>query len=68
MCKARYKPFFLVMEKPDACKAHCNAVFVAGLDDIVISYGAAGLSDIFNTASVCALDIVTEGEECVGSE
>ena len=55
----------LMMEQTDACKRHRNAVFVAGFNDMVITYRAACLGDVFHAALVRALDVVAEGEESV---
>ena len=55
------------MEQTDAGKAHGNAVFVTGFDNIVIADGAAGLCDIFYTTSVGSLDVITEGKESIGA-
>ena len=33
------------MEQPDAAECHGNAVLVAGVDDLLIADGAAGLHD-----------------------
>ena len=65
--KAFFK-FFSVVEKADSCEGHSDIVLIAGLDDIVITYRAACLGDIAYAALVCALDIVTEGEEGIGAK
>ncbi len=54
-----------MMEKAKTRKAHYDAVLVAGLDNIVISDGAAGLSDELYAALMGSLNIVTKGEESV---
>ena len=56
------------MEQTDAGKCHGDAVFVADFDDIVVPNGAARLGDILDAAAVGALDVVAEGEECVGTQ
>ena len=56
-----------MMEQPYTCKCHNHVVLVAALDNEVVAYGAAGLGNVFNTALVCSLDVVGEGEECVGT-
>lgn len=56
-------PLSLVVEQPYACERHGNAVLVAGFYDIVVAYAAASLSNIFNSALVGTLYVVTEGEE-----
>ena len=33
------------MEQPDAAECHCDAVLVAGVDDLLVADGAAGLDD-----------------------
>ena len=58
----------LVMEQTDTCKAHCHIVFVAGINDMIITNGSARLSHIFYAALVCTLNIVAKWEECVRSQ
>ena len=53
------------MEQPDAAECHGNAVLVAGVDDLLIADGAAGLDDGGHAGAAGALDVVTEGEESV---
>ena len=33
------------MEQPDAAECHCDAVLVAGVDDLLVADGATGLDD-----------------------
>lgn len=54
-----------VMEQADVGHRHCNAVFVAGLDDVVVADGAAALCDVGDAALMRALDVVAEREEGV---
>jgi len=54
-----------VMEQADAGHRHCDAVFVAGLDDVVVADGAAALCDVGDAALMRALDVVAEREEGV---
>ena len=57
--------FILMMEQADTGKCHGNAVFIAGFDNMVITYGTSGLCNVFNTAFVSTFNIVAEGEECI---
>ena len=57
--------YILVMEQPDSGEAHHDAVFIAGLDDIVVTDGSARLCDVADAAAVSTLYIVTKGEECI---
>ena len=52
-----------VMEQADVGHRHCDAVFVAGLDDVVVTDGAAALRDVGDAALMRALDVVAEREE-----
>ena len=52
-----------MVEQTDACKRHGDAVFVAGFNDMVITYRASCLGDVFHAALVRTLDVVAEGEE-----
>ena len=58
----------LVVEQSHVSEGHGHIVFVAGLDDIVVTDAAAGLCDVLHATLVGALDVVAEGEECVGTE
>ena len=57
-----------MVEQADSCEAHDHVVGVAGLDDVVIPDTSAGLCDILHAASESSLDVVSEGEERVGTE
>ena len=56
------------MEEAKACECHCDAVFIARFDNIVIADRAARLCDVRYTASVSAFDVVAEREERIGTE
>ena len=56
------------MEQPNPRKAHGHAVLIADLNHIVVAHRSAGLSHILHAASVRPLDIITKGEERVGSQ
>ena len=56
------------MEKSDACECHSHVILVASHDDMIVTDGSAGLSDILNAALSSSLDVITEGEECIGTE
>ena len=57
-----------MVEEADAGKAHDHVVRVTGSDDVVVADGAAGLCHILHAAAISSLDIVAEGEECIGTE
>ena len=57
-----------MVEQADAGKAHDHIMGIAGLDDIVVADGTAGLGDILDAAAESPLDVVPEGEECIGSQ
>ena len=54
-----------MVEEADAGEGHSYAVFIASLDDIVITHRTTSLGDELHTALVGALDVVAEGEECI---
>ena len=56
-----------MMEKSDSGEAHDHIVLVACLDDHIVPLGSAGLCDVLYTALTSSLDIVSEGEECIGA-
>ena len=58
----------LVVEQSHVSEGHGHIVFVAGLDDIVVTDAAAGLCDVLHATLVGALDVVAEGEESVGAQ
>ena len=60
-----FVPFSLVMEQPQAAEGHGDAVLVAGIDDLLVADGAAGLHDGGHAGAAGTLDVVAEGEECV---
>ena len=49
------------MEQPDAAESHRDVVLVAGVDDLLVADGAAGLDDGGHAGTAGALDVVTEG-------
>ena len=53
------------MEQPQAAEGHGDAVLVAGIDDLLVADGAAGLHDGGHAGAAGALDVVAEGEESV---
>ena len=59
---------FSVMEQPDAAERHGNAVLVAGVNDLLVPDGAAGLDDGRHAGAAGALDVVAEGEERVRAQ
>ena len=57
-----------MMEESDAREGHSHVVLIASHNDMIISDGAAGLCNILNAALIGSFDIVTEWEECIGTE
>ena len=54
-----------MMEQSDVGEGHGDAVFVAGLDDIIVADGTTGLCYKLNATLMSTLDVVAEGEESV---
>src|SRR5699024_12509143 len=54
-----------VMEQPQPAEGQGNAVLVAGVDDLLVPDGAAGLDDGGHAAAAGALDGVPKREEGV---
>ena len=63
--KVVHRECVLMVEQSDVGEGHRDAVFVAGLDDIIVADGTAGLCDILHAALVGTLNVVAEGEESV---
>lgn len=59
---------YLMMEETDTGEAHHHAVSVAGIDDAVIPDRTAGLGNVGHAAAMSSFDVVTEGEEAIGSQ
>ena len=56
------------MEQTNSGECHCNSVFVAGFNDVVVADRTAGLCNKSDTATVSALNVVSEREERVRAE
>ena len=56
------------MEQSLSGKGHGDAVFIRGLDDVVVADRAAGFRDVGDAALSRALNIVAEREERVGAD
>ena len=56
------------MEQSHSGKCHCHSVLVRSLDNLVVTNGSAGLCNVLNAALLSTLDVITEGEECIGTE
>ena len=56
------------MEQADASKSHGDAIFIAGGDDMVVTYASSCLSNISDTALVGTFDVVAKREEGVRTE
>lgn len=59
---------FSVMEQSDAGKRHNHSVLIAGLNNMIVANGTAGLCHVFHPASVGSFDIVAKREEGVGAQ
>ena len=57
-----------MVEKAHTRECHHHSVSVRALDDEVVADGASGFCNVFNTRLLCSLDIVTDRDECIGSE
>ena len=57
-----------MVEKTHSCECHNHTVFVSALDNEIVTDRSAGLCDVLNTALLCALDVIAEGEECIRAE
>ena len=56
-----------MVEQAHAGEGHGDAVFVAGHDDMVVTYRAACLGDVLHATLVGTLNVVAEGEEGVAA-
>ena len=56
------------MEQPDPRKRHGHAIFIADLDDVVVTDRTAWLGNVFNTALMGSFNVVSKGEEGVGAQ
>ena len=56
------------MEQPDAAERHGDAVLVAGVNDLLVADGAAGLDDGRHAGAAGTLDVVAKGEERVRAQ
>ena len=57
-----------MVEQTNAGEGHCHVIFVAGLNDIVVPDGAAGLSNVLNAAAVRPFDVIAEREKRIRAE
>ena len=57
-----------MMEQPQAAKCHGNAVFVAGVNHLLVTDGTASLDNGGHAAAVRTLNVVAEGEERVAAQ
>lgn len=57
----------LMVEKTNTGKGHCNAVLIAGHDDMIITHGATGLSNELHATLVSTLNVVAKGEEGIAA-
>ena len=57
-----------MMEQPVSCKCHNHVIFVTAFDYILIPDRTARLGNVFDTAFLCPLYIIAEGEKGIGTE
>ena len=57
-----------MVEQPQAAKGHGNTVFVAGVNDLLVTDGTAGLDNGGHAAALRAFNVVAEGEERVTAQ
>ena len=57
-----------MVEQTHTGERHYHAVLITALNDCIVADGAAGLCNILNTAALCTLDVIAEGEECIRAE
>lgn len=57
-----------MMEQADTSESHGDAIFVAGGDDMVVTYASSCLSNISDTALMGTFDVVAKREEGVRTE
>ena len=57
-----------MVEQAQAAKCHGNAVFVAGVNHLLVADGTAGLDNGGHAAAVRALNVVAEGEKRVAAQ
>ena len=56
-----------MVEQAQAAKGHGHAVFIAGVDHLLVADGTAGLDNGGHAAAVRALDVVAKGEERIAA-
>ena len=56
-----------MVEQANAAECHGNAVFVAGVDHLLVANGAAGLHNGSHAAAMGALDVVAKREEGIAA-
>ena len=54
-----------MMEEAHTCERHCDAILVAGINNIVVANRTASLSNVLYATLVSTLDVVAEREERV---
>ncbi len=57
-----------MVEQADTGKRHCDSVFIASFNNIVVSYAASGLCHKFNAALVCAFYVVAKWKESIAAQ
>lgn len=65
---AMVKRGVLVVKEAHSSHGHGDAVFVAGLYDIVVPYGTARLGNVLHAALVGSFYVVSKGEERIASQ
>ena len=57
-----------MVEQTDACECHCHIVFIAGLDNIIVTDRTAWLRNKLYAAALCTLNVVAKREERIRAE
>ena len=57
-----------MVEKADTDEGHCDAILVAGINDMVVADATACLGNVLHSTLVSTLYVVAKGEESIGAE
>ena len=57
-----------MVEQTHSRECHRNIVFIAALNNDIVTNGTAGFRDVRNAALLCTFDVIGEREERVGTE
>ena len=57
-----------MVEQTQAAKCHDNAVFVAGVNHLLVADGTSGLDNGGHTTAVGAFDVISKGKKGVAAQ